>query len=170
MIMSERGQQTLDFIGQTASVSSCQANGDTFAAGQIAPALGAGAAADRQASPIKGGGLRPAATPPSPSPERHSPPSETRVEGGKDFHARGGGGGATNWGVGMDAREISAKLKMIRRLPGVEDIEGWTWGVGGCDGLIPARPFFPGEQFALTERYTHLQQEPGARARKEAFR
>lgn len=168
--MSERTTQPLDNAGQIDLLSSCQANGDTFRAGRIAPGLGAQAASDRQAGPTEGGGLRPAETPPSPSRERHSPPSETRVEGGQGLLARGVGGATTNGGVGMDAREVAAKLAMIRQLPTIEDIEGWSWGVGGADGLIPPRPFFPGEQFALTDRYNHLQQEPAVRARKEAFR
>jgi hypothetical protein len=92
------------------------------------------------------------------------------VEGGQSSSPWGAGGDTTSGGAGMDAREIAAKLAMIETLATVDDIEGWIWGVGGADGLIPARQFFPGEQYALTCRYAILKQEPGDRARKEAFR
>jgi hypothetical protein len=155
MSMSEPMQQALDFAGQSGLVSSCQANGDGLGAGELAPMLHAQHDPQPVAAPAMGGGLRARATPPHPSRERHSPPSETRVDGGK-FVTTGGEGGATgNRGLGMDADECARKLRVIALIRSIEELEGYSLGVNG-EGGAAKRGYFEGEKAAIDTRHRQL--------------
>lgn len=105
---------------------------------------------DRQALAVEGGGLDPALTPPSPFAREASPPSETRVGGGKVFPARGVGGATASGGVGMDAAEIERKLCMIDGLVSIAELDGWN-------GTAETRGYFKGERHALDARRVRLQ-------------
>lgn len=169
MNMSERCAQHVEIAAQIGALSSCAANGDTFAA---PGGFGLGLAASPDQRPasarIEGGGLRARSTPPTPRAKGTPPPLRQEL-GAAGFAGLGVRGGRANWGMGMDGTEQAQKLRAIARIRSIEELDGYANGVEG-EGGAAKRGYFEGEKAAIDARMKQLFAAKAVEARMKGGR